>query len=191
MSLSGPKLLIRIKGKGGCMNERYLEQWTEIAKNIQRPFQAILELNVKTLESFKYLKPEDLAKIKNPEELLEKQVNYAIENGHRALDYFQRSFEIFEQILGPLTESVKRSTQSTMDTAKSLKTFWNPGKLTMAPTRAAIDLTKPLLDPSLSAMDPAKAVEELASSALSSPKLSAKKTKLTSAGAKKTKKSKE
>ncbi|KTD22652.1 Phasin protein [Legionella lansingensis] len=148
------------------MNQRYLEQWTEIAKHIQRPFQAMLELNVDTMRNFQFLKAEDLVDIRSPEEFLEKQVNLAIENGHHALNYFQKSFSIFEQVLQPLTDTVKKSTKSTMDTAKSFKTLWDPTKLAMGPTKAAIDITKPLLDPTFSAMDPRTVVMEVASSFL-------------------------
>ncbi|KTD18104.1 phasin family protein [Legionella jordanis] len=168
------------------MNQRYLEQWTKIAKNIQRPFQAMLELNLEMMEKVKYLKVEDFINIKNPEELLEKQVNFAIENGHRTLDYFQRSFEIFEQVLGPITESVKQSTTSTMETAKSLKTLLHPAKLGMAPTKAAINLAKPLLDPTLSISDPMKIMEELSNADLS-PKEAKRETQAKSGTSKKAK----
>ncbi|KTC76895.1 phasin family protein [Legionella brunensis] len=143
------------------MNPRYLEQWTEIARHIQRPFQAMLELNVRTLKGFNFLKAEDLVNIKKPEELVEKQVNLVIENGHKALDYLQQSFAIFEQTLQPLTEDAKKSSQST-STTQSLKSLLNPTKLAMVPTKAAIDWAKPLLDPMLSGLEPSKTMLELA-----------------------------
>ena len=80
------------------MNQPF-ENWTEIAKKMQAPFKAIAELNVKTLQSLTYLKPDELANLKKPEELIEKQINLVVENGHKTLDYIQKSFEIVEKAI--------------------------------------------------------------------------------------------
>lgn len=72
------------------------EKWTDMAKKMQEPFQAIADLNVKTLRDLSYLKPEDL---KKPEELFEKQMHVAMENGHKALEYMQKSFQIIEEAM--------------------------------------------------------------------------------------------
>lgn len=88
------------------MQYQNYDQWSELAKKIQEPFQAITELNLKTLQSFNYLKPEELTCGKNPEELIEKQINLAVENGHKTLDYMQESFKIFEHaMIGFVKES--------------------------------------------------------------------------------------
>lgn len=84
-----------------------LEKWNEIAKKLQEPFQAIAELNVKTLQGLTTLKPDDLANIKKPEELLEKQIALAVENGHKALDYMQKSFQILEKAMLSVAQEVK------------------------------------------------------------------------------------
>lgn len=89
------------------MNKEYLDKWTELAKKAQAPFQAIAELNVKTLQGLTYLKPEDLTHLKKPEELLEKQINLAVENGHKALDYMQKSFKIMEEAMLAVAKDVK------------------------------------------------------------------------------------
>ncbi|HHF7344315.1 TPA: phasin family protein [Legionella feeleii] len=89
------------------MNQASFEKWSEMAKKAQEPFQAIAELNVKTLQGLTYLKPEELANLKKPEELLEKQINLAVENGHKALDYMQKSFQIFEKAMLSLVQEVK------------------------------------------------------------------------------------
>jgi hypothetical protein len=89
------------------MNQASFEKWSEMAKKVQEPFQAITELNVKTLQGLTYLKPEELASLKKPEELLEKQINLAVENGHKALDYMQKSFQIFEKAMLSLVQEVK------------------------------------------------------------------------------------
>ncbi|HHF7366899.1 TPA: phasin family protein [Legionella bozemanae] len=92
------------------MAQQNFERWTEMAKKFQEPFQAIAELNVKTLQGMHYLKPEEIASIKKPEELLEKQISLAVENGHKALDYMQKSFQIIEKaMLGFVHEAKKAS----------------------------------------------------------------------------------
>lgn len=93
------------------MNQPNFEKFSEMVKKIQEPFQAIAELNVKTLQGLSYLKPEDLSHVKKPEELLDKQIKLAMENGHKALDYMEKSFQIIEKaMLGAINEA-KKSTE--------------------------------------------------------------------------------
>ena len=91
------------------MNQEHFEHWGEMAKKLQEPFQAMTELNVRTLQSLNYLKPEDLTEVKKPEELLEKQIDLAIANGHKALDYMQQSFQIFEKAMLGLVRETKNA----------------------------------------------------------------------------------
>ena len=93
------------------MNTQNYEKWSEMAKKLQEPFQAIAELNVKTLQGLTYIKPEELAQVKKPEELLEKQINLAVENGHKALDYMQKSFQIIEKALFNFVQEAKKSSE--------------------------------------------------------------------------------
>jgi hypothetical protein len=88
------------------MNQPF-EKWSEAAKKVQIPFQAIAELNVKTLQGLSYLKPDELTNLKKPEELLEKQINIAVENSHKVLDYMQKSFAILEKAMLSLVQEVK------------------------------------------------------------------------------------
>lgn len=84
------------------------EQLGDMVKKAQEPFQAMAELNLKTLQSFDFLKPEDLAQIKKPEEFLEKHLNIIVENGHRTLDYMQKSFQILEQAMQGIVRETKK-----------------------------------------------------------------------------------
>jgi len=93
------------------MNQQNFEKWSEMAKKLQEPFQAIAELNVKTLQGLTYLKPEELAKVKKPEELMEQQVKLAVENGHKALDYMQKSFDIIEKSMLGLVNETKKAAE--------------------------------------------------------------------------------
>jgi hypothetical protein len=95
------------------MNQHHFEKWSEMAKKLQEPFQAMAELNVKTLQGINFIKPEELAGIKKPEELLEKQINLAVANGHKALDYMQKSFQIIEKAMLGFLEEAKKSTPDT------------------------------------------------------------------------------
>lgn len=94
------------------MDHKNFEKWSELAKKLQEPFQAIAELNVKTLQGLTYLKPEELSQVKKPEELLEKQMNLAVENGHKALDYMQKSFQILEAAMLEVSKEVQKSTET-------------------------------------------------------------------------------
>lgn len=96
------------------MNQQNFDKWSEMAKKIQEPFQAIAELNVKTLQGLSYIKPEELAHVKKPEEVLEKQINLAVENGHKALDYMQKSFEILEKAMLGLVNEAKKTAKETI-----------------------------------------------------------------------------
>jgi hypothetical protein len=81
------------------MNQEAFQKWTDIANHIQQPFQALTELNMRAIQNFKYLKPEDLTNIKKPEVLLEKQMAVFIENGHSTLEYMKKSFAILENMM--------------------------------------------------------------------------------------------
>lgn len=91
------------------MQYQHYEKWNDLVKKAQEPFQAMAELNIKTIQSLHFLKPEDLAQIKNPEDLVEKQVNLAVENGHKALDYMQQSFAILENAVVGLVKETKKN----------------------------------------------------------------------------------
>lgn len=91
------------------MNQVFTEKWTELAKKAQENFQTMAELNIKTLQEFSYLKPEDLSQIKKPEELLEKHISLAVENGHKALDYMEKSFQLFEKAMLSVLQEVKNT----------------------------------------------------------------------------------
>lgn len=91
------------------MHHDYLEDWKDNLHQLQRPLREMVELNVKTLQRISYLKPDELAHLKKPEDLLEKNVHLFIQNSHKALDYFQEAFDIFERNLLSLTKEIRRS----------------------------------------------------------------------------------
>lgn len=89
------------------MNKEYFEKMSDVIKNAQEPLQAIAELNVKTLQSYNYIKPEELSKLSKPEDLLERQLELAISNGHKAIEYMQKSFQIIEKAMLSCAKEVK------------------------------------------------------------------------------------
>ena len=93
------------------MNQEYFEKISDMAKKAQEPLKAIAELNIKTMQVFSYMKPEELTKIKKPEEFLEKQLELAISNGHKALEYMQKTFQILEQATLSFAKDVKEKTE--------------------------------------------------------------------------------
>ncbi len=93
------------------MNQEYFTKLSEMAKKAQEPLQAMAELNVKTLQELRYLKPDELSGIKKPEELLEKQIELAVTNSHKALNYMQKSFQIVEKAMLTLLEDAKKTTE--------------------------------------------------------------------------------
>lgn len=91
------------------MTQPNFDKFSDMLKKVQEPFQAIAELNVKTLQGLSYIKPEEVTEVKKPEELLEKQVNLALENSHKALDYMQKSFQIIEKAMLGIVDEAKKT----------------------------------------------------------------------------------
>lgn len=89
------------------MNQEYFEKLSDMVKKAQEPLQAIAELNAKTLQSYALLKPEDFTKVARPEEFLEKQLEIAIANGHKALDYMQKFTQIMEKAMLSVAQETK------------------------------------------------------------------------------------
>ena len=93
------------------MTQEYFQKISDKFKKAQEPLHAMAELNVKTLQSYAYLKPEDFTRITKPDQLLEKQLELAIENGHKALDYMQKSFQIMERAALSFAQDVKEKSK--------------------------------------------------------------------------------
>lgn len=81
------------------MNQYNFGQWEEISGKLIEPFKAITELNIKTLQSLAYFKQEQFAEVKKPEDLMEIQINFIVENGHKALNYMEQSLQIIEKAM--------------------------------------------------------------------------------------------
>ena len=89
------------------MSKQYFEQYETLMKKIHEPFQAIAELNIKTLQGLSMVKPQDLAGIKEPGELIQKNLENALANGQKALDYLQETFNILEKTVLSVTKEAR------------------------------------------------------------------------------------
>ena len=164
------------------MNQEAFKKWTDITNHIQQPLQALTELNVKTLQNFKYIKPDELTSIKKPEDLLNKQMTAFIENGHNTLDYMKKSFSILENMVLFMYDEGKDSGISASNPMAAMQmaesTLLHSSNLisdvtnTVAPTleKAAQSIMKPVVDHSIQPPETNKKI-------MPTIKASAKKTK--------------
>lgn len=88
------------------MNQDYLKSWTMISNEMQKPFQAMMELHVNTLKNLRFLRPEELSNLHQPAELLNRQLALAMENSHNILNYMHKSFQIFENVFLSLSKDM-------------------------------------------------------------------------------------
>ncbi|PJE17469.1 hypothetical protein, partial [Legionella sp.] len=88
-------------------------------KRLQIPMQELVQLNIKTVQSMSYIKPEEWARLRQPQDIFEKQVSVFIENGHKVLDYLEEATEILEKNLFSATAEIRENAERTMREAKS------------------------------------------------------------------------
>lgn len=91
------------------MTQHYFSQ--KLSNPLEQPLKELMELNMRALQSFSYISPIDLFNVSKPEELLEKNMELLIQNGHRSLDYMQNMFSIMERNWLNLSENLSTSTQ--------------------------------------------------------------------------------
>ncbi len=82
---------------------------------LEKPFRQLIDLNVKTIQNLTYIKPNELLNPNKPEQLIEKNMEVMIENGHKALDYMQDMFDIMEKHWFSMSRQVMRQSQETMN----------------------------------------------------------------------------
>lgn len=61
-----------------------------------KPMKELMDLNLRTLQNFKFLNPIELLQSGAPDKVLEKNVDVMVQNGHNTLDYLQHVFLIME-----------------------------------------------------------------------------------------------
>lgn len=101
------------------MNQDYFKSWTVMSNEMQKPFQAMLELQMSTLKNLRYLKPEDLSSLRNPAELLSRHFSLAMENSQNIFAYMQKSFQIFEEALLSVSQEMREKAEQSMKAARA------------------------------------------------------------------------
>lgn len=76
----------------------------------EKPLQELIELNVKTIQSFSQFNPAELFNLGKPEQILEKSMDIFIQNGHKALDYMGNVFHLMEKNWTHMSENISTST---------------------------------------------------------------------------------
>lgn len=104
------------------MINQYFQQrnLNPLANSLEKPLKEILELNVKTLQSFTYLTPVELFKAKKPEEVIEKNVAIFLANGHNLLDWMHHCFAITEKNWLDINDSVSRTTRDAFNQSRTI-----------------------------------------------------------------------
>ncbi|KTD45599.1 hypothetical protein Lrub_2396 [Legionella rubrilucens] len=88
--------------------------------HFQRPFIELTELQMRTLKDFSYLKPEEISRIRRPQELFEKNMECFIDNAHKSLDFMQEAFRIVEKNMMSLSSNVRESSERVMSQVEQM-----------------------------------------------------------------------
>lgn len=84
------------------------------------PLQKLMELNVRTMQSMSYIKPDDLLKMKKPEDLFEKNLGTFIQNTHMALNYIKDTFSILENHWLNVSQNTEKNAINVVHKASSV-----------------------------------------------------------------------
>jgi hypothetical protein len=88
------------------MTQPNFDVWTDAFKHMQAPVQALIDLNVKTMQALLTVKP-DLTLPKKPEEFVEKNIQLVLSQGKKTLDYLHSSFDIVEKAMLSMVDDTK------------------------------------------------------------------------------------
>ena len=81
---------------------------------VEKQMKNLLELQIKTIQGFKYINPSEWMSLKKPEEFFEKHMDMFIQNSHKTLDFMEDVFSIMEC-------NWKNMAQDIFDGGKSMK----------------------------------------------------------------------
>lgn len=83
--------------------EKYSKSWSKL----QEPIQDFVRLNTEALKGFQAMRPEEFGKVTRPDELWEKQVEWSLANGERAIDYMQKSLQIMQKAMHSFAKELR------------------------------------------------------------------------------------
>lgn len=101
------------------MNQDYFKSWAALVTEMHKPFQAMMELNLKTLQNLHYAKPEEASSWQQPHKMIDHQMKMAMENSHQMLDYMRQSFQILENAFAMVSKEMRRNSELAVGRAKS------------------------------------------------------------------------
>ncbi|KTD16788.1 hypothetical protein [Legionella jordanis] len=90
------------------MNQDYFRSWAALVNEMHKPFQAMVELNIRTLQNLHYLRPEEAANWQQPNRIIDNQLKMAMENSHQMLDYMRQSFQIMENAFSSVSRELSK-----------------------------------------------------------------------------------
>lgn len=88
--------------------------------HFQRPFIELTELQMRTLKDFSYLRPEELSRIRRPQELFEKNMECFIDNAHKSLDFVEEAFRILEKNMTSFSSNIRESSERAMNQVEQM-----------------------------------------------------------------------
>ena len=88
--------------------------------DLLNPMQELMELNLKTLQSLSYFNPVEYSRLNHPEELMEKNIELMVNNGHKLLDYMHELFLIGETHALQASRKLKRNTNEVLNKGQTL-----------------------------------------------------------------------
>ncbi|CDZ76256.1 hypothetical protein BN59_00523 [Legionella massiliensis] len=100
------------------MQTTNIEQLENTLNSIQQPVKEVVALNIRVLQNLSYPNVEELAKIRRPEDILEKNLDALLHNGHTVLDYMQQAFNIYERQVLSVTDNLRANTEQILNEAK-------------------------------------------------------------------------
>lgn len=86
---------------------------------IEKPMKELVDLNVKAFQGFFQLNPAELFNVLKPEQVLEKNMEMFVQNGHKALDYMQNMFQIMEKNWVLSFDNLTNNTKQVMKQAQT------------------------------------------------------------------------
>ena len=83
--------------------EKYSKSWNKM----QEPIQDFVRLNTEAMKSFQAMRPEEFGKVTRPDELWEKQIEWSLANGEKAIDYMQKSLQIIQKAMQSFAKDLR------------------------------------------------------------------------------------
>ncbi|MDI9819079.1 MULTISPECIES: hypothetical protein [unclassified Legionella] len=127
------------------MNQDFLKRWSVMMTEMQKPFQSMMALNLRTWQNLQHGRSLQLSDLQQPQKLLDNQIKFAMEHSNQMLDYMRQSFQIMEAAISSMTKEAKNSPiakSSTVKTAKTVKKASSSQKKSTASARKAASSSK-------------------------------------------------